>query len=75
MDEAFREWEAWRETTRDEPLEGMRAFFDARVGDYEAHMARWREHYRWMASLLPPGAETLLDLGCGTGLSPRSQPK
>ena len=56
MDKAFEEWKQWRETTRDEPLEGMRAFFDARVGDYEAHMARWREHYRWMASLLPPGA-------------------
>ena len=48
MDEAFREWAAWREATRDEPLEGMVAFFDARVGDYEAHMARWGEHYRWM---------------------------
>ena len=68
MDEAFREWQEWREATRDEPLEGMAAFFDARVGDYEAHMARWEAHYRWMARLLPDGVRTLLDLGCGTGL-------
>ena len=68
MDEAFREWQEWREATCDEPLEGMAAFFDARVGDYEAHMARWEAHYRWMTRLLPDGARTLLDLGCGTGL-------
>ena len=57
-----------REITRDEPLEGMDAFFDARVDNYEIHMARWETHYRWMARLLPPGICTLLDLGCGTGL-------
>lgn len=67
MDEAFREWEAWRETTRDEPLEGMDAFFDARVDNYEIHMARWEAHYH-CGPLLPPGISTLLDLGCGTGL-------
>lgn len=68
MDKAFEEWKQWREITRDEPLEGMDAFFDARVDNYEIHMARWETHYRWMARLLPPGICTLLDLGCGTGL-------
>lgn len=68
MDEAFQEWMTWREATRDEPLEGMGTFFDARVEAYEAHMARWEAHYRWMARLLPDGVRTLLDLGCGTGL-------
>ncbi len=68
MDETFREWTQWRDDTRDEPLEDMGAFFDARVDDYEAHMARWKAHYRWMARLLPEGIHTLLDLGCGTGL-------
>ncbi len=68
MDKAFEEWKQWREITRDEPLEGMDAFFDARVDNYEIHMARWEAHYHWMARLLPPGISTLLDLGCGTGL-------
>ena len=31
-------------------------------------MSRWQEAYRYMASLVPPGARALLDLGCGTGL-------
>ena len=68
MDAAFEEWKQWREITSDEPLEGMDAFFDARVDNYEIHMARWEAHYHWMARLLPPGISTLLDLGCGTGL-------
>ena len=58
----------WLKQTRAEPLEGMAAFFDRRVGGYEAHMSRWRQHYRRMAELLPPDTDSLLDLGCGTGL-------
>ena len=68
MDEALHEMRQRLEAARGEPLESMAGFFDARVETYEAHMARWHRHYRWMARLLPPGVKTLLDVGCGTGL-------
>lgn len=58
----------WLEETKDEPLEDMAAFFNARMDGYEDHMSPWKEYYSWMASLLPKGIQTLLDIGCGTGL-------
>lgn len=58
----------WYLETADEPCEDMGAFFDCRISDYEEHMSYWREHYKRVAELVPSGAQTLLDLGCGTGL-------
>lgn len=53
-------------------MEEMKAFFTARVDLYDEHMINevegCREAYGKMAELVPAGAETLLDLGCGTGL-------
>lgn len=68
MDQAYLDLKAWLEQTRDEPLEGMGAFFDLRIDEYEAHMSPWQAHYQWMAELLPDGIGTLLDIGCGSGL-------
>lgn len=68
MDREYEKLKNWLEETRDQPLEAMDAFFDARVEEYEDHMSPWRRHYAWMADLLPEGAGTLLDVGCGTGL-------
>lgn len=55
-----------------EPLEKMADFFTARVDIYDDHMMNevegCREAYLRMAGLVPEEAETLLDLGCGTGL-------
>lgn len=68
MDKDYLELKKWLEDTRDVPLEAMAGFFDARIGSYEEHMARWRGHYKWVSELLPEDTETLLDLGCGTGL-------
>ena len=53
-------------------LEPMASFFAARVGMYDEHMLNdvegCREGYLTMAELVPEGTESLLDLGCGTGL-------
>lgn len=53
-------------------MEKMEKFFTARVEGYDSHMLEevegCREGYREMARLVPEGARTLLDLGCGTGL-------
>lgn len=55
-----------------EILEGMAAFFERRLEDYDSHMLRdiegAAEFYEFTASLLPKGPGLLLDLGCGTGL-------
>ena len=58
----------WLRSTEDEPLETMGGFFDRRVDSYEDHMRPWRAYYRWLGELIPAQTETLLDLGCGTGL-------
>ncbi len=54
------------------PIEKMDTFFTARVEDYDRHMLDdvpgCAEGYKRMAKLLPAGIDTLLDLGCGTGL-------
>lgn len=59
---------SWLEETKEEPLESMDAFFDVRIDSYEEHMSPWHQHYLWLAKLLPEKTETLLDIGCGSGL-------
>ena len=53
-------------------LETMSGFFTARTEMYDEHMLTevegCKEGYKKMASLVPMDTETLLDLGCGTGL-------
>ncbi len=57
----------------DDPvLEDMSGFFTKRVDGYDEHMIAnvegCKEGYPLMASLVPDGVKSLLDLGCGTGL-------
>lgn len=52
-------------------LEEMSAFFARRVEGYDAHMLNidgMAACYDRVAACLPPDAQALLDLGCGTGL-------
>lgn len=53
-------------------MERMDDFFTARVEGYDEHMLTnvqgCKEAYVKMAKLLPKSCNTLLDLGCGTGL-------
>jgi len=55
-----------------EKLETMSDFFTSRVEGYDEHMLSnvegCSEGYTVMASLVPAGTRSLLDLGCGTGL-------
>ena len=39
MDQTTQNFKLWLEQTKDEPLEAMASFFDARIDDYEAHMS------------------------------------
>jgi len=53
-------------------LEKMSDFFTARIEGYDEHMLNdvkgCKEGYIKMAELIPEDTETILDLGCGTGL-------
>lgn len=64
----FEQIKKWLADTAEEPLEEMGSFFAKRIGGYEEHMAVWRDSYQWMARLIPGEAQSLLDIGCGTGL-------
>lgn len=64
----MKELKAWLEEIQEEPLEQMADFFQARVEGYEDHMRLWEGAYGHLAELIPEHVQTLLDLGCGTGL-------
>ena len=53
-------------------LEKMGEFFDARLDGYEEHQLTCiesaQEFYPFTARCLPAGKQSILDLGCGTGL-------
>lgn len=62
------ELKAWLQETDAQKLEEMAGFFRVRLDGYEEHMAVWKDAYLEMERRLPQTVETLLDLGCGTGL-------
>jgi methyltransferase type 11 len=54
---------------RKAPVEGMAEFFAARINEYESvHLGNFPEIYEHAADFLDAGINSLLDIGCGTGL-------
>ncbi len=67
-EEYMKNLKLWLRDTADSPLEEMSDFFTKRLPDYEEHMSRWEEAYQLFAEILPLECQSILDLGCGTGL-------
>lgn len=65
----LRELKEWIAGEEDKEAEEMSAFFTRRLARYEdVHLGNWGELYAHIADFFDEGLETLLDIGCGTGL-------
>ena len=65
----LRELKAWIAGEEETEAEEMSAFFAKRLAHYEdVHLGNWGELYTHIADFFDGGLETLLDIGCGTGL-------
>lgn len=59
----------WMQENQNTPAEEMGSFFAARLHIYEdRHLSQWGEEYAHIAEFFDDKMQTLLDLGCGTGL-------
>lgn len=68
VEKHMKELKEWLADTAEEDLEEMSRFFSSRISGYEEHMSMWDRAYCRFTELFPTECETLLDLGCGTGL-------
>ena len=68
MNEDLKEYLKYIKETENEPLQGMKQFFDLRADSYEEHMQPWRSQYERVSKLLKESTVNLLDIGCGSGL-------
>lgn len=60
---------SWIAEEENAPVEEMSAFFVKRLDGYEnVHLKNWGELYANIAGFFDGGLQTLLDIGCGTGL-------
>ena len=69
IDAYLEELKTWLKEDRDTPAEEMTDFFSKRLGIYEdVHLGHWPEEYAHIADFFRDGLNSLLDIGCGTGL-------
>lgn len=65
----LKELKTWLNEAKEVPVEGMAEFFAKRIDEYNhVHLNHWGEEYAHIADYFEEGLETLLDIGCGTGL-------
>ena len=59
----------WLAQERDKPIEEMADFFSNRIDNYDnVHLNNWAEEYAHIADYFDASINSLLDIGCGTGL-------
>ena len=59
----------WLAQERDKPIEEMADFFSNRIDNYDnVHLGNWPDEYAHIADYFDTHLNTLLDIGCGTGL-------
>jgi len=59
----------WMSGWVDMPAEEMGDFFAKRIDGYEnVHLKNWEGEYKQIPHLLPSNINTMLDIGCGSGL-------
>lgn len=69
MEKIYIETKNWLQENLNNPAEKMDAFFEARIDNYEnIHMRNWGDVYDVVPDYLPKDINTLLDVGCGSGL-------
>lgn len=63
------ELRAWIDDERNTPAEEMTDFFSKRIEIYDSvHLEHWSMEYEHIADFFDNSLNTLLDIGCGTGL-------
>lgn len=63
------ELRAWIDDERNTPAEEMTDFFSKRIEIYDSvHLEHWSMEYKHIADFFDNSLNTLLDIGCGTGL-------
>ncbi len=69
IEQYMTELKNWLRQERNAPIEEMTDFFTNRLGIYEnVHLERWAKEYAHIADYFNSELNTLLDIGCGTGL-------
>ena len=63
------ELKSWLNEVKNEPTEEMTAFFAKRIKEYNGiHLENWPNEYAHIADFFEDDLNSLLDIGCGTGL-------
>ncbi|MBS4534599.1 class I SAM-dependent methyltransferase [Clostridium sp. D2Q-14] len=72
----MKELKEWLESVKNATTEEMTDFFTKRINEYDnVHLTHWGKEYAHIADFFDNGLNSLLDIGCGTGLELESMYK